>query len=155
MKKTTLAQLATGLVLLTSAGALTAVQAIDTKHTFIDQDFEVAIRKHIERRVYDLIDATDAQREKISQLLSQRQDETRPEREKLREGLADLSQMMAGDANDEAIISKAHELRSMHEQIMDERLNTMLKVRTMLTADQRKILSDKVVAVLSGEWKKR
>lgn len=150
MKKSTLAGIASAMVFLLGAVTFSAVEAIETKGILIDKDFEVAVRKHLEKRLYNLIDASDAQQEKISKLLSDRCEETRPEREKLREGLVDLTNMVGGDTADDAITAKAHELRTMHEQLMDERLKTLLKVREMLSPTQRKIVSDKIVTILSG-----
>jgi len=150
MKKGILAGVATALVLLGGSVAMNAVEAIETKNILIDKDFEVAVRKHLEKRLYNLIDASDGQQEKISKLLGERAEQTRPEREKLKEGLVDLSNMLGGDTQDDAIVAKAHELRTMHEQLMDERLTTLLKVREVLSPSQRKIVSDKMVSILSG-----
>jgi Spy/CpxP family protein refolding chaperone len=150
MKKGILAGVATALVVIGGSVAFNAVEAIETKNILIDKDFEVAVRKHLEKRLYNLLDASDAQQEKISKLLGERAEETRPEREKIREGLVDLSNMLGGDTQDDAIVAKVHELRAMHEQVMDEGLSTLLKVREVLSPSQRKIVSDKMVSILSG-----
>lgn len=117
----------------------------------IDAEFEDALRKHFQKRFFNLIEATDEQREKLSSLLAQRMNETRPMREELRQGAVELSQLMAkNDVTDEQIVGKAHELRDLRNKIMDERLSTVLKVRANLTQQQRQTLSDKVINLISG-----
>jgi len=124
----------------------------DGAGNLIDKDFQAAIRKHFERRFFNLIDASDSQRQSIDKLLSTQADSSLPMREQLREGLVDLNHMCAKDeTTDSQITDKVHELRSLHEQIMDTRLATMLKVRQQLTQDQRKAVCDKLNNLLTGE----
>lgn len=120
----------------------------------IDKEFEVALRKHFEKRFFSLIEADGAQRNKIDSLLSQRQEETRPLREQFREGLKELRQMMAGDSADEQIQQKIQDLRSLHNKIADARIDTALKIRANLSPEQRKTVSEHVSCLLSGgRWR--
>lgn len=120
----------------------------------IDKDFQLAIRKHIERRFFNLIDASDSQRQSIDKLVAAQADQSYPMREKLREGLVQLNNMAAkDDVTDSQITDKVHELRALHEEIMDGRLSTMLKIRQQLSLDQRKAVADRINDLLSGGGK--
>jgi Spy/CpxP family protein refolding chaperone len=126
----------------------------DGAGNLIDKDFQAAIRKHFERRFFNLIDASDSQRQAIDKMLSTQADQLLPMREQLKEGLVDLNNMCAKeDVTDSQITDKVHELRALHEQIMDARLATMLKVRQQLSQDQRKTICDKLNNLLTGEAK--
>ncbi|HEY9756614.1 MAG TPA: Spy/CpxP family protein refolding chaperone [Oculatellaceae cyanobacterium] len=124
--------------------------AEDTKAQFIDKDFEMALKKHFERRFFDRINASDEQREKISALLSARLEATRPLREELRAGALELTELMGADTPDTTLTEKAHNLRDKRDKLADERLQTILKVRALLTAEQRKQISNRIADALSG-----
>lgn len=116
----------------------------------IDKDFETCVRKFVSRRFYHRIDATEVQKEKLDAIWSATMDSTRPEREQLRRGLLELSDLMAqDDATDEQITQKAHELRALHEKIQDERLISVLKARKVLTQEQKKKLHDRLTDALT------
>lgn len=125
------------------------------KAPFVDKEFEGALRKHFQKRFFNFIDASEAQREQISTLLDERMEACRPQREKLKTEAIQLSEMMAGEASDEQVRNKLHELREVRDKLMDERMTTALKVRTMLKPEQRKAVSDKIVALLTGNGKPR
>jgi Spy/CpxP family protein refolding chaperone len=143
-------------VLAVSFGAWLSADAAnsDGAGNLIDKDFQSAIRKHFERRFFNLIDASDNQRQAIDKMLGAQADQLLPTREQLRDGLVELNNMCAKeDTTDSQITDKVHELRALHEQIMDTRLATMLKVRQQLTQDQRKTICDKLNNVLTGAGK--
>jgi len=123
--------------------------------SFIDKDFEVALRKHFQKRFFNLIDASEDQEKKISTVLEERMDATRPQREKLRAEAVELTQLMASNASDDQIVDKVHEVRELRNKLMDERLTTALKVRSFLKPEQRKTISDKIVGFLSGNARPR
>ena len=122
---------------------------------FVDKEFEVALRKHFEKRFFNFIDASDSQREQITSLLNERVEACRPQREKLKSEVIELSQMMASDASDEQLKNKLHEVRDTRDKLMDERMATALKVRTLLKPEQRKAVTDKIVALLNGDGRAR
>ncbi|HEY9677197.1 MAG TPA: periplasmic heavy metal sensor [Drouetiella sp.] len=122
----------------------------ESSEVFVDRDFQAAVRKHIEKRLFHLIDANDEQRQQITAILDQRFAELQPQREKLRSEAIELSQMMSSETSDEKITDKVHEIRGLRDKLMDERLTTALKVRALLNSEQRKVLSDRIVALLSG-----
>ena len=123
--------------------------------SFIDKDFEMALRKHFQKRFFNLIDANETQRREISAVLEERMDATRPQREKLRAEAVELSEMMASEASDQQIVSKVHEVRDLRNKLMDERLTTALKVRSFLQPEQRKTISARLVSFLSGNARPR
>lgn len=128
----------------------------NTSAPIIDADFENAVRKHFQKRFFNLIDATAEQQAQISKLLAERQEQTRPQREQMRQGVVELSQLMASDsATDDQIREKVAKLKEMRSHIQDERLETVLKVRAQLTPEQRKTISDKVVGIITGNIKPR
>jgi Spy/CpxP family protein refolding chaperone len=122
----------------------------------IDKDFESALRKFVSKRFYNRIDATAKQREQLEAIWTGTMDGTRPMREELREGLLDLSNLFASDAaSDEQIAAKAHELRALHEKIADQRLDSMLKARHVLTKEQRDKINQCISEVITGGLRPR
>lgn len=117
----------------------------------VDPDWEKAVSKHFEKRLLRLIDADEAQQTKITGILSASLDKTLALREQLREGAVDLVQMFADQkVKDEDINAKVHELRTLKESLMDQRLSTALAVRKELTEKQLKILSDRITSIIGG-----
>lgn len=75
-------------------------------------------------------------------------------REQLRQGYLELSEMLAKeDATDEQLTAKAHEVRGLRDKVMDERINSVLEARAVLTPAQRRQISDKISGLISGQWK--
>ncbi|MBS1955367.1 MAG: Spy/CpxP family protein refolding chaperone [Cyanobacteria bacterium SZAS-4] len=159
MKRKPLIATAIGLTSVLALAAVTypvwADDSTGAKAPFVDKEFEGALRKHFQKRFFNFIDATDTQREQITALLDERMEVCRPQREKLKNEAIQLSEMMAGDASDEQVRNKLHELRDMRDKLMDERMTTALKVRNMLKPEQRKEVSDKIVALISGNGRTR
>ena len=124
--------------------------------TLIDKDFEVALRKFVSKRFYNRIDATDEQRKQIDAIWTNTMETTRPEREELRQGMLGLSNLMASDeATDEQITQKAHELRALHEKVQDQRLDSLLKARKLLTKEQRSQINERITQLITGGLKPR
>lgn len=122
----------------------------------IDKDFEVALRKWVTKRFYNRIEATDDQRQKLDSLFSSTQEETRPLREQFRRSLIELSDMMAGEeATDEQIQAKVKDVRELKQKIMDQRINTALAARKVLTPAQRQKIHERITNLISGNLKPR
>lgn len=118
----------------------------------VDQDFEAALGKFVVKRFCKRVNATEEQRQKLQTLLAETQSATRPMRQDLRQGLVDLSGLMAKeDITDEQIVTKAHELRALFEKINDSRLNSILKVRAILTPDQRQQMHKRLLDVITSQ----
>jgi Spy/CpxP family protein refolding chaperone len=142
-----------GLAVLASGGICLAQGAMadSAGGNLIDKDFETCARKFISKRLYNRIEATDEQRQKLDTIWTGTMEGTRPMREELRRGLLDLSELMAnGDVPDDQIVTKVHELRALHEKIMDQRVDSMLKARKVFTAEQRKELQQRFSDILTG-----
>ena len=122
---------------------------------FVDKEFETALRKHFRKKFFNFIEASDSQSEQITAILDERSEACRPQREKLKSEAIELTQMMSGEASDEQIRSKFQELREVRDKLMDERMTTALKVRALLKPEQRKMVSDKIVACLTGNGRAR
>ena len=161
MKGRTLAAAATLLTVGASSGllcslaitgmiGLPALAGEGGKTSFIDKDFEIALKKHFEKKFFDRINAADDQRDKISALLTARMEESRPLREEMRSDALELTKLVAADTSDSNITEKAHNLRDKRDKLMEQRLQTLLKVRAVLTPDQRKQICDRISNVISG-----
>lgn len=122
---------------------------------FSDPEFEDALRKHVQKRFFNVIDATDAQKTQLDAIFNQRVTESRSARKEIKQGLIELAQMMADESStDDQITEKAHQLRQKREQLMDARLSTALKVRGVLSKEQKEVLSERVIGMLSGHAKR-
>jgi Spy/CpxP family protein refolding chaperone len=76
-------------------GTLTPTQAGTPRVTpFVDRDFEIALSKHLSKRFYARINATEEQRDKLSKIFKETQDGLIVQREELRSRLIELSDMM-------------------------------------------------------------
>ncbi len=124
--------------------------------SLIDKDFEVALRKFVSKRFFNRIDASDEQREKLSKIMADTQDETRPAREELRRSLLDLNDMMADSkTSDEAIKNKVKELREKREKLQDRRLSALLEARKVLTDEQKEQIRERINGLITGGAKPR
>jgi Spy/CpxP family protein refolding chaperone len=128
-----------------------AAEAVRAGENLIDGDFEEAMLKHFEKRFFKRIDATEDQQSALSTIFLNQMQSSRSQREAIRHKLIDLSDYCASDsATDEQIKNKVGELRTMREKLADSRIDVALKVRKILTPDQRKHISDHISNFLSG-----
>ncbi|MCC7529210.1 MAG: Spy/CpxP family protein refolding chaperone [Candidatus Melainabacteria bacterium] len=119
--------------------------------SLVDPEWENAVRKHVEKRFFNLIDATDSQKSQLDDLFKQRVEGNRQTREQVKKGVVEVAQLMADDtATDEQIRSKVKEIQKVRQQLIDSRLDTALKVRAILTKEQRQIVSNKVIGFITG-----
>lgn len=123
--------------------------------SLVDPEWEGAVRKHVEKRFFNLIEATDSQKAQLDDLFKHQVEGNRQTREQVKKGAVEIAQLMGDDsASDEQIKTKVQEIRKMREQLMDSRVDTALKVRAILTKEQRKIVSDKVIGFISGNQRR-
>lgn len=116
-----------------------------------DPEFEKALLKHIEKRLFERINANEEQQTKIATLIESKLEGNRGKRQSLKEGFKEFIKLsQSADANDDEIRAKAKELRAMHEALMDDRLDTFLSIRGMLDADQRAKLGNKILERMSS-----
>jgi Spy/CpxP family protein refolding chaperone len=122
----------------------------------IDSEWENCLRTHFEKRLFNYIDASKDQEKSLDALFKQHMDQTRPTREKLRAGAIELAELFASpSASSEQIEEKAKELRTLHESLADGRLANALKLRDMLSTEQRKLISERVISRLEGNQNHR
>lgn len=116
-----------------------------------DPEFEKALVKHVEKRLFERINATEDQQTKISTLIESKLEANRGKRQALKEGFKDFIKLsQSADANDKDIRAKAQELRAMHDALMDDRLDTFLTIRGMLDNDQRSKLGNRILERMSS-----
>ncbi|HNB22881.1 MAG TPA: Spy/CpxP family protein refolding chaperone [Candidatus Melainabacteria bacterium] len=97
------------------------------------------------RKALDLsaLNLTEEQKTKIQQMRKNTASRAREVRRKLLTGGQELRDMMFDPAaSDEQIRAKGKELRRLHEQAEDMKLDDFLAIRGVLTAEQRKRLPD-------------
>ena len=151
--KAKIAALASILVLPALVGILPATIAgtPSTSGPLIDKEFEVALRKFVSKRFFNRIEASAEQRERLSKIMSDTQEQTRPEREQLRQGLRTLSSLMASEkASDEEIRHSVANLRTLREKIADQRLSAILEARKVLTAEQKQKIHNRLNDMING-----
>ncbi len=106
-----------------------------------DPEFQEAIVKHIIKRFCARIDATSEQKKEITELITKKRAANSDKRAALKASLKDFMQSAASLSNspesDKTLREKAQSLRVAHEALMDDRLETFLKIRSMLTAEQK------------------
>lgn len=128
------------------AGTPTAASPI------IDKDFEISLRKFLAKRFFKRIDATDEQKEKLSKIMEETQEETRPDREELRQKARALAEMMQDSkSSDDDIKAKVKELRALHEKVQDRRLTALLAARKILTEEQKQKIHERLKNLVSQE----
>lgn len=117
----------------------------------IDPELETALVNRFKKRFFNLIDANDEQKSKLSSLIARQLDDARPLRAQIRENVMDLSDLFADEnTSDETIKKKVSEIQALREQIQDKRLNTILEARAVLSKDQKKIVSNRIKGILTG-----
>jgi len=136
--------LAAGLGLTAQAGEPEAIS--DSKANIeVDPEFADAVVNHLLKRFFNKIDATERQRSEITNLVVSKRVANAAKRKALKTEMKDFMQSTAeldnSSQSDKTLREKAHTLRAMYEELMDDRLETFLKIRTMLTAEQKKTLN--------------
>lgn len=132
------------------AGAHTAMaqeesQTNEIKIEESDPEFEQAVLKHFEKRFFKRIEATSEQKDKIDKLLTGKLSENRSKRQACKKAVKELLAMVADPASSEdSIRAQAEKARSIHSELSQDRLNTFLAVRAMLTESQKKQLGDRL-----------
>lgn len=121
----------------------------------VDPEWESAVRKHFQKRFFNLIDATDTQKSQLDDLFKKKGEANRQTREDVKAAAVQVAKLMADDsATDDQIRAKVHEIRKLRQQLQDDRLETALKVRAILTKEQRQIVSDRVVGLITGNQRR-
>ena len=111
-----------------------------------DPEFQEALVKHILKRFFNRIDATDNQRQEITELVNNKRKSNQARRDALKAGVKDFlssaTTLDNSEKSDSTLRTKAKELRVQHQELMDDRLESFLKVRALLTSEQKEKLHD-------------
>jgi Spy/CpxP family protein refolding chaperone len=146
--------LTTGAILLAAGCNLAALAEKSTEEsTFlisqvqqsgVDPEFEEAVVKHALKRFFNRIDASDSQEREISELVNSKRKANQAKREALKAGMKDFVSAAANldnsDSSSATLRTKAKELRALREELMDDRLESFLKVRALLSSEQKEKL---------------
>jgi Spy/CpxP family protein refolding chaperone len=93
-------------------------------------------------RLFEQLDLTPEQSEQIDTIQQQSQADTESLRQELQQAHQQMRSLMAGNTNVDELRQQHQELQTLHQQLGDQRFETMLKVREVLTPDQRSQMSD-------------
>lgn len=116
-----------------------------------DPELRKALKNHIQNKFFKLIEASDSQKQKIDSLFSQQVAYAQPIRQEMRQKSLELLNSMSNDSvTDSEILSKLNEIHGMKDKIRNRRQKTMLKLRSLLTKEQRTVVSSKLKARLTG-----
>lgn len=119
--------------------------------TLIDKDLENALRNHFQKRFFNLIEATEEQKKELSAIMAAQAEQAGPIRQELRSQVLDVSDLLADEsATEEQIRQSVEKIRALRDKLQDERLETVLKVRSKLTAEQKQIVSNRIKGILTG-----
>ena len=89
-----------------------------------------------------------------SKQTSDTQEESRSQREELRRGLLELSNLMTDiKTSDDSIKEKAVTLRKLHKKNQDRRLDAILDARKVLNDEQKQQIHDKIQELISGSMR--
>jgi Spy/CpxP family protein refolding chaperone len=98
--------------------------------------FDRILERHAERLKLD-----EATREKIRAIGVETQTEARPIRDQLRESRDEMRRLLGQDIPDEAVVMRqAERIGSLETEMQKQRLRAMLRIRALLTPEQRQEL---------------
>ncbi|GAB4211401.1 MAG: hypothetical protein OHK0012_03790 [Synechococcales cyanobacterium] len=95
-------------------------------------------RPRFDREIWDQLDLTPSQRQKLAEL--RRQHEPQADRAALRTEMDKLRQMMAGTADAAQIRAQHENVQTIRQRLELQRLDMLLAIREILTPDQRQAL---------------
>jgi Spy/CpxP family protein refolding chaperone len=106
-----------------------------------DPEFKQALIKHHEKMFFKRVDATSDQQTKISKIFADAREGREPLRTQRHEQMKQMHELMSNsDTTDQQIKDQAHEIQQTEDKLKDQRLDTMLAVRAVLTSKQREAM---------------
>lgn len=128
-----------------------ALDPISPQMTAGDPQLREALKNHFINKFFNLIDATESQKKELNSLFDEQCQFATPIREKMRSRGLKIADMIADDSvSDQALLTEADELKAMREEIAARRRNTMIKVRSILTKEQKELIANRIKARLTG-----
>ena len=83
------------------------------------------------------LDLTPEQSEQIETIQQQSQADTEPLRQEFQQAHAQMRSLLAGNANSDELRQQHQQIQTLHQQLGNQRFETMLQVREILTPEQR------------------
>lgn len=88
-------------------------------------------------RLWQQLDLTPEQSEQIETIQQQSQADTEPLRQEFQQAHAQMRSLLAGNANSDELRQQHQQIQTLHQQLGNQRFETMLQVREILTPEQR------------------
>ena len=89
-----------------------------------------------QNRIFEQLNLTDEQTEKIIAIRQENQQEMRQSLQNLRNAQAELNTMITGRGTDNQLRKKHGEVLQLRQELADLQFNTLLKIREVLTPEQ-------------------
>ena len=89
-----------------------------------------------QNRIFEQLNLTEEQTEKIIAIRNQNQQEMRQSLQNLRNAQAELNTMITGRGTDNQLRKKHGEVLQLRQELADLQFNTLLKIREVLTPEQ-------------------
>lgn len=104
---------------------------------FLTHGDREAIGKVVRERIKEKVGLSDEQADQIRAVLQSRRDESRADVQALCEARVELRRLLGQQNSDPAALKAAADrVKSLQGKLLDRRLDTMIAVRSQLTADQ-------------------
>jgi len=117
----------------------------------VDKDLQIALKNHFKKRFFNLIEATEAQQEQISSIVDKQFETAVAKRAKMKEQAMDIAGLVGDEnATDDQIKAKVENIRAMRHELQDQRLETALSIRRLLTKEQKEIVAARFKGILTG-----
>lgn len=120
-----------------------------------DKEWIRCLSAHLQKRFFALINPTHEQEDQLSTLFGEQYAKNQELRTQLkRKTLAMIDAFSDDNVTNDQLKQQATELRSIHEKLMDSRLEAALKARSVLTSSQKKLLAERVKTRFGGWWQR-
>ena len=93
-------------------------------------------------RLLEQLDLTPEQSEQIETIRQQSQADTETLRQEFQQAHAQMRSLLAGNANSDELRQQHQQIQTLHQQLGNQRFETMLQVREILTPEQRSQMAE-------------
>ena len=116
-----------------------------------DQEWGRCLSAHLKKRLFALINPSKEQEDQLSTLFGEQYEKNQELRTQLKQKTLAMVDGFGDDSiTNEQLKQQAAELRTMHERLMDSRMDAALKARSVLTASQKKMLAERIKTKFDG-----
>ena len=117
----------------------------------VSPELRTALKNHILNRFFKLIDATEEQKSSIDGLVNEQMEYANPIREKMRASGLKIADMVADESvSDSELLNEIEKVNGLKDQIAEKRRKNILKIRSLLTKEQKEVVSLKIKSMLTG-----